>query len=201
MTSYKELPLLAQLNCNADARANRFPIGNPNINHAMVHQFPEGGCSLQLPQGTIPQPKTWMCRSLKPPSPWGLNCRKFGWWHSNVFDMVDYNAHSQAIKQHRKHTPTFVKYIHKILPNQKTNLPIWPKISPNCLSCQAPVEDMDHFWKCHATNCCWFALALVPWITNLGPMLRELSWQWWSSLATNGSPLRFTQCSQCRQRT
>ena len=52
-TPYEELPLLAQLNCNADAHANTFLRNHPTIAHTIVHQFPAGQCLLHLKQGTI----------------------------------------------------------------------------------------------------------------------------------------------------
>ena len=148
---YEELPLLAQLNCDADSHANRFLWENPTIDHTKIHQFPKGMCLLQLSQGDSTRNIKQACAEARTlPAYKDYLCRKSKWWHSNVFDMVDWISHGQALKQHSKHHSTLVKYIHRILPTGKQIHRYNPKYPPGCPSCQAPLEDIDHFWKCQA---------------------------------------------------
>ena len=50
---YETLPLLAQLNCDADAFATKYLQDHPTTPHRTAHLFPAGECVLQLQHGTI----------------------------------------------------------------------------------------------------------------------------------------------------
>ena len=96
-TPYKELPLLAQMNCNADAFANAFLRDNPEISHINIHQFPAGECVLQLTHGTITRALKQACSEARnlPPLITHLTMKN-KWFHDHVFDWVDWVAHGQA---------------------------------------------------------------------------------------------------------
>ena len=52
-TPYEQLPLLAQLNCDADAHASAYLRDNPTTDYTSSHVFPAGECILQLHHGTV----------------------------------------------------------------------------------------------------------------------------------------------------
>ena len=98
-TPYKELSLLAQLNCDVDTYANRFLHNNPDISHPTVHQFPAGECILQLQSGTIIQDLKQECSQARTlPAYQSLVTKKCQWSDESIFGTVDWSAHSQALK-------------------------------------------------------------------------------------------------------
>ena len=116
-TPYEELPLLAQLNCDANVHANRYLQEHSTIIHTTAYLFPEGQCVLQLPEGTITRNIKEECVKAWTLPPYReYVTTKSGWWTDKIYNMVDWTAHSQALKQHEKHRTTLVKYIHSILP-------------------------------------------------------------------------------------
>ena len=150
-TPYEELPLLAQLNCDADAQANSYLTTNPLVNHTLVHQFPAGECLLQLPQGTITRDLKHTCAETRHlPVLTEYICKKSGWATRDVFEFIDWEAHGHALQRHGKHRTTLVKYLHNILPIGKQVHCYNQKYPPNCPSCHADLEDIDHFWNCPA---------------------------------------------------
>ena len=65
---------------------------------------------------------------------------------------MDWDAHGHALKRHRKHRTTLIKYIHKILPIGLQDHRYDPKYPPHCPSCNGAVEDNKHFWRCQAAT-------------------------------------------------
>ena len=150
---YKELPLLAQLNCDADSFANTFLQTHMDLDHTRVHQFPAGECVLQLKKGTITQDLKHECSQAQNlPAYQSYVTRKNKWSDDTVFTTVDWTAHGQALKRHDQHRPTFVKLVHKRLPVGAHVNKYDPKYPPNCLTCNHEKETMDHFWKCQAPS-------------------------------------------------
>ena len=150
-TQYKELPLLAQLNCDADTYAKLYLCDNPNINHTIVHLFPTRECLLQLNSGTITRDIKHACTEARNLPPLQKHITKINKWpRGDVFNLVDWNAHGHALQQQEKYRPTFVKYLHKIIPIVKQIHPYNPKYPPNCPTCNHENKDMQHFWGCQA---------------------------------------------------
>ena len=98
-TPYEELPLLAQLNCDADCFANTFLRNHPKIIHSTAHQFPAGECLLQLRVGTITRDiKHECCHARNLPAYQEYVTKKSKWFHECVFDTIDWEAHGRALK-------------------------------------------------------------------------------------------------------
>ena len=180
-TPYEELTLSAQLNCDADTHATKFLQEHPNIAHQTVHQFPAGECNLKLQPGTITRDIKLACAEARNlPALKQRICDQNQWWTDDIFEMVDWTAHGQALKRHEKHRPTMVKYIHNILPVGKQVHRYDPKYPPNCPTCNAEIEDMKHFWSCKATSrLTWrrqFLRDLKQHLIHLrtGPQVRDL---------------------------
>ena len=165
---YEELPLLAQLNCNAVYYASTFLRINPSEASTSVHQFPAGECVLQLTAGTITQDikqemtEAQTLLALKAHIP-----RVENWWHESVFNTVDWHAHGSALHRHGKHRTTLIKFIHRILPLGKHVHRYDPKYPKHCPSCNADVEDKQHFWRCSApTKQTDMETAVPHWLKN-----------------------------------
>ena len=150
---YEELSLLAQLNCDADFFANSYLRDHPTIDHMTVHQFPAGECVLQLRQGTITRDIKNVCAEARNlPALMDDVTKKNNWATDSECDLVDWPALGQALKRHRKHHSTLVKYIHNMLPLGKQVHRYDKKYPPNCPTCYATFEDIAHFWRCQATT-------------------------------------------------
>ena len=148
-TPYEQLALKAQLNCNADTYAAKYTRDNPDPELSKAHLFPAGECVLDLQHGTITcNLKEELPKAGNLPTFWEKNQTNAGWWDIDMFDHITWEAHGQALQQHAKHWPTFVKNIHQILPLGKRVHCYDPKYPLNCLTCNSLEEDMEHFWKC-----------------------------------------------------
>jgi hypothetical protein len=146
-TPYDELPLQAQLNCDADALAEEY-LREAIIDFTKMPIMPTSGCQLHLPQGTITH---GIKRELKfarsvPPLKEKLKLKHC--WSDEEIDDINWAAHGRALRRHDKRRETMVKYLNDILPLGKRD----PKYPPTCPSCPAPIEDQDHFWNCPATS-------------------------------------------------
>ena len=99
-TPYEQLPLPAQLNCNADAYAGAYIHTNlaPPISCTIAHLFPAGECLLMLSKGTITQDNKMELAEARNLLPLQDKIQSdAGWWDPTVFDMVDWTAHGKAL--------------------------------------------------------------------------------------------------------
>ena len=148
-TPYEQLPLSAQLNCDADALATRYLQEHPDINHSIAHMFPEAHCLLHIQNNTITRDiKEALSTASNLPAYKEYVSKTSKWWDSEVFDNIDWLAHHRAMARHRQHYTTLVKYVHKLLPLGHPTHLYDEKYPPHCPSCCAPKEDIKHFWKC-----------------------------------------------------
>jgi hypothetical protein len=149
---YFELSLPAQLNCDADALAEQFLSRHSNLQHLTAHLFPAGGCLLQSRAGTISHDHKKQLRLARTEPPLRQRlCHRFA-WDDATFDDVAWSCHGHALRRHSKHKTTLVKYLHDWLPLGKQTHRYDKKYPASCPSCEAPIEDRDHFWCCPALS-------------------------------------------------
>ena len=151
-TPYKELTLSAQLNSDADYLATTYLQENPDTDHTQAPLFPKAECALHLPQGTITRDYQQILRNTRNDQNFKSKLCAQHSWGPQVLDSVDWTAHAQALRRYEKRRPTFVKYLHDLLPIGKRIYKYNPKYPPTCPSCQAPDEDIAHFWQCPAPH-------------------------------------------------
>ena len=147
---YQELPLPAQLNCDADKMAADFLKDNQDINFKNAPVFPGSGCQLQLPTGTVThdiKQALKLARTIPPLQ--ARLCHKHA-WNQEEFNDIDWKSHGRALKRHDEHRTTLTKYLHDWLPLGKKVHTYNKKYPESCPSCDEPVEDRDHFWRCPA---------------------------------------------------
>ena len=150
---YEELELPVQLNCGADHYASQYLMDSPNIHHQWAIVFPQAACILHLPQGTITHNFKIELRNTQNDIPFQAKLCKTNQWDNQDFKSIDWMAHVQALQQHERHRPTFVKYLHDLLPIGKRTHKYNPKYPLSCPSCQAPNKDIHHFLQCPAIHC------------------------------------------------
>ena len=180
-TPYEQLSLLAQLNCDTDAHANAYLRENPTLDHKTTPIFPAAECLLQLHHGTISRDIKYECSEARNLPPLQKKIIQTSDWATHdVFDLIDWGAHSRALNKQGKHFPTLVKYIHHILPLGMRVHKYDRKYPPNCPSCREPSETLHHFWRCQAaTRLTWrrnFLKQLDKRLIELGtgPEVRKL---------------------------
>ena len=155
-TPYKELSLPAQLNCDADNLASKYLATHPRIDHRLVPILPKSECSLHLPQGTITRDYRQEITITRTDRALQYHMCTKNKWDPPDFKSIDWNAHAQALWRQHLHQPTFVKYVHDLLPLGRRVHQYNPKYPPCCPSCQEPNEDLTHFWNCPApTRVTW----------------------------------------------
>ena len=152
-TPYEQLTLSAQLNCNADTLANAYLQEFPLLDYTRLHIFPAGACTLQLQHGTVTRDIKQECADARTLPPLRLKIIQDSEWQDpQIFDTVDWDSHSRALRKLHRHRPTLVKYIHRILPLGARVNKYDKKYPTNCPSCRETKETLDHFWKCQAAS-------------------------------------------------
>jgi hypothetical protein len=152
----EELSLKAQLNCQADDLTNDYLNDNPTLDHSRVPLLPTTGCQLHLSQGTVTRDlkKELKLARTVPPMKKEL-CHRYNWSEED-FDGIDWTSHGRALNRLQQHKSTLVKYLNDILPIGKMVHRYHPKYPQSCPTCQDPMEDRDHFWRCpHASRNKW----------------------------------------------
>jgi hypothetical protein len=112
---FEELPLKAQLNCQADWLAEAYIEQSQHGNLPMVPLLPTSGCQLHLPQGTITFiTKQALKHARSVPPMQAKLCHKYDWSEEDSKN-IDWTSHGLALKRLKKHRTTLVKYLNDIL--------------------------------------------------------------------------------------
>ena len=150
--NYSDLALPAQLNCNADQAAAQFLQDYPDEDYKIAPVFPSGGCQLQLSNGIVTynfKQELNLAQTLQPLR--AHLCHQHG-WTIQIFDTIDWTSHGRALRRHEKHRVTMVKYLNDCLPLGKLIHKYDPEYPKSCPSCEAPMEDIQHFWACPSAD-------------------------------------------------
>ena len=151
-TAYEDLPLLAQLNCDADEQATQYISHHPDIEYRYVPLIPSNGAQLNLQDGTITSNIKQALRHAHTMIPLRhALCQKFE-WNLHTFNDINWTAHGRALRRHQSHRVTMVKFLNGILPVGKMVHKYSAKYSPTCPSCPAQLEDTHHLFHCPAES-------------------------------------------------
>ena len=145
---YEELPLSAQLNCDADALANTWINNNPDFDHSRVPILPTSGCQIHLASGTLThnhKQELKLARTVKDMK--AHYCSKFEWTTETCED-VDWSNHGRALKRLDKHRKSLVKYLNSATPVGVRVHRYDKKYPEECPSCNYPQEDSHHLIHC-----------------------------------------------------
>ena len=157
---YDTLPLLAQLNIDADELAGKFQ-DHHGAARAHVLLFPHAAAQVHIHGGTITSRLPFMLRMAETGPPLQeYICRKNNWTTAD-FDTINWAAHSAVIKSHNAQRIHFTKKLHEVLP---TNY-ILHRRSPDrqqCPCCDDPNENHDHVIRCPSpARATWRAATMV----------------------------------------
>jgi len=143
---YEDLPLLAQLNIDADALADLYMPFHLD-QHRHVNLLPHAGCQLHLPSGTVTHHlKHELTVAKRGPPLMSLLTKRYS-WDESITQNIDWKTHGLVLRS-SPHPTTMIKFIHDMSPvgyrvNRYNN-----KYSPACLSCGHPSETMHHLHHC-----------------------------------------------------
>jgi len=145
---YEDLPLRAQLNCDADSIANAFIEGYPDHPYSHVPLLPTSGVQLNLPVGTVTHKLKREIRLARTePSLRKHLINKFG-WTEEAFEDIDWESFRRAMKNLDKHRTTLTKHVNNITPVGRRVNRYDPKYSANCSSCGEADESPEHLMLC-----------------------------------------------------
>lgn len=146
---YHQLPLEAQLNCQADAEANLYdPEANPLLPPLPLPSTP---CQLYVQGQTITRAmKRRITYAAVTPSYYKYLCQRFE-RSAGVIYTIDWDTYTNLLKRHGDIWPTVVKHLHDLLsPTGHVAHKDNPSLPHNCPACQLPYEDNPHVLKCPA---------------------------------------------------
>jgi hypothetical protein len=144
-TPYHNLPLLAQLNVDADTAAGNFQLQH-GCHRPHVPLLPHAGAQLQIDDATITYKYKSFIRNAahRPPLLQYIQQRN-QWTPAIVIQYIDWDAHGLAIRRLFHHHVHLTKLIHDLLPTNNDNESQWkPNRIKKCPSCPHPREDRDH---------------------------------------------------------
>ena len=153
-TRYRNLPLMAQLNVDADTMANRFQTIHGN-SRPTVKLTALAGVHLNTPQGTITSNYT---TELRYQATHGLLLKvmrdKYD-WTPQLTDCVNWRSHGAAFKKRMKRKSHFVKLVHGDLPTN-CQLHRSDPIRRCCPVCANKNEVWTHVLRCrHPARLGW----------------------------------------------
>jgi hypothetical protein len=145
---YAELPLKAQLNCDADDLANGYIHRNPNKDYNTATMIPSGKAQLHLPTGTVSSKLNTELRLARTTGPLKAHLQKKFEWDDTTFDDIDWEVSRRAYNWQRKHRTTLLKHANDITPIGKRVNRYDPKYPAACPSCPEEIETAQHLVLC-----------------------------------------------------
>jgi hypothetical protein len=178
-TAYHRLPLLAQLNVDADALAGQYQrdLGafRPDV---LLTTW--AGCHLQTPDGTICAHYDRAVRHRATHAPLWKYIKERHKWSDTIMKQINWKAHGACLKKQIERKTHFVKVLHGFLP---TNKFFHRRAHPDrrlCPLCSKYDEDRDHVMQCeHPSRQEWrtsMLSAVSKMCLKLGtrPLLQDL---------------------------
>ena len=148
--AYERLPLLAQLNVDADALANKYQrdhgLYQPEV---LLTQW--AGAHLVLPTGTVTGHYEAAIRYHASAEPLRVHLRDRNQWSQATFDYINWPAHGASIRNHMHCRTQLIKLVHGILPTN-AKLHRDDHIRNRCPCCRNAKEDWTHILSCDAPS-------------------------------------------------
>ena len=144
--AYNRLPLLAQLNVDADDKAKEFQTQHGKA-HPFVLMSPNAGAFVTIPEGTITAKTVTEVRNYatSPPLRWYIQERNQ--WNDQIMQNINWRAHGRALTGLIAKRVHFTKMVHECLPTfQRLNK--FTSGDRKCPSCSVAVETRDHIIRC-----------------------------------------------------
>jgi hypothetical protein len=144
---YEDLPLDAQLNCDADHEAVNY-----QTIHAMyrptVPRIELNCAQLHIQGATINSGYKPAIRNAYSEKPILDYIRSRNSWSQPTMSTINLTAHQQALSRMSARHTQLVKLCHDIMPTSRITHRYNPLHTPNCFLCKSEVEDLTHLLRC-----------------------------------------------------
>ena len=147
---FHRLPLLAQLNVEADALANKYQRDHGGFQpHVLFTTW--AGVHLILPSGTVTSKYESALRFQASAQPLKEYIRIRNNWSVQTCDTVNWTAHGKSLRSHLPRKTHLVKLVHGILPiNSKIHR--HDQVRSLCPCCKRQRETWQHILQCPAPS-------------------------------------------------
>lgn len=148
------LPLLAQLNIQADHMASKYhELHLPRVQHALMS--PRARVHLVGTEGTITSRQEEVIRLAWGKPPLLKWMRERHNWSEQITEQINWGAHGKALKKSSKQRHHLIKLVHDILPTTAQQNK-YDGGRRTCPLCSCPNEDVDHILRCnHPSRIAW----------------------------------------------
>ena len=143
---FQRLPLLAQLNVEADSLATEFQTTFGG-DRPFVILSPRVGALLQFQSGTVTSNYASALRSESGRAPLQEHIQQRNEWSSSTMTSIHWEAHGSALCKKLKKKLHFSKMVHDILPTV-SQMNKFDGGKRSCPSCPSLREDRDHIIRC-----------------------------------------------------
>jgi hypothetical protein len=145
--NYDDLPLDAQLNCDADHEA---------VFHQTIHatyrpvvpRIHLNTAQLHLAGATINSGYKTAIRNAFSESALLKHIQTHNTWSDTTMSTINLISHRQAIDRMSSRHTQLVKLCHDIMPTAKTTNRYNKQLSPSCHLCKDDIEDLSHLLRC-----------------------------------------------------
>ena len=145
---YHELPIPAQLNCQADKLAADFITNHPNMPYHKAPLIANAGTQLHLSTGTISAKLHQELRLARTTKPLEDHLQDKFNWDADTFASIDWESSRRAYRRLQKHRLTLIKHANNITPTGVRVNRYDPKYPPECPSCPVTHEEANHIHQC-----------------------------------------------------
>jgi endonuclease/exonuclease/phosphatase family metal-dependent hydrolase len=156
LTPYNLLPLAAQLNCDADREASRYPLIPDSPLQFQVPPLPQTPCQLLIANKSITSKLKQRVREAATLPPLFRYMEKKFKWQPNTTNEVDWANFTYTLKKYRSTWSTMVKHCYDISPTGDIAHRNNKHLPHACPSCGASYEDNNHVMLCpHPSRAKW----------------------------------------------
>ena len=143
---YETLPLLGQLNADADRIASEYQ-EEFSSRTPFTLMSPNTRAHLVFSDGTVTSRFAEALELESSGEPLKDYLRMRNNWTMFEFDTINWNAHGSALKRFKNRRPHFVKFVHYLLPTARF-LNKFDGGQRCCILCKSCEEDRDHIMRC-----------------------------------------------------
>jgi hypothetical protein len=145
--SYDDLPLDAQLNCDADYEAVYFQTVHANY-RPLVPRIPLNLAQLHIDGATINSGYKTAIRNAYSEPALRASIQSSNSWTAETMQSINFQSHKQALDRMSSRHIQLVKLCHDILPTAKITHRYNPIASKLCPLCKSETEDFPHLLRC-----------------------------------------------------
>ena len=152
---YDDLPLPAQLNCDADKEAT-IAMQNNTDHPKIVPPLPSTPCQIIIQDESVTnQIKRRVHEAMQAPKLQAYTCQKFN-WTVETHDKIDWENFRTTLAKYRERWSTMVKHIHHISPTGHIAHRNNSLLPHECPACSQEQEDNNHVLQCrHPSRALW----------------------------------------------